>query len=201
MKWRGHQTPSQFQKKTRCPAVNRHTWLSDHVDVVRLCLRTAATNGPIIHPPGDMWAWRAVVTLKPAGVTPDSSTRTIWQSYQQRHLGASRRNGKRSENFACQYLKYIKGSLTCGKILRRGASGFRRTSHSKEGLLRIFIAHKNSLLRPGMNPWPLGPVANTLTTTSTTRVWTNFQTSRTFAHNLNYRFRPCNVEFLLVSDS
>jgi hypothetical protein len=32
-------------------------WLDEddvHVNVVRLCLWTAATNGPIVHPPGDM---------------------------------------------------------------------------------------------------------------------------------------------------
>jgi hypothetical protein len=28
-------------------------WLIDY-DGVRLCLRTAATNGPIVYPPGDM---------------------------------------------------------------------------------------------------------------------------------------------------
>jgi hypothetical protein len=32
-------------------------------------------------------------------ITPDSSTRAHWQSYQQRHLGASRRNGRRNKNF------------------------------------------------------------------------------------------------------
>jgi hypothetical protein len=32
-------------------------WLIDYGGV-RLCLRTAATNGPIVHPPGDMWVWR-----------------------------------------------------------------------------------------------------------------------------------------------
>jgi hypothetical protein len=30
--------------------------------------------------------------------------------------GASRRNGRRRENFAYQYLKYLKRSLTCHKI-------------------------------------------------------------------------------------
>jgi hypothetical protein len=29
----------------------------DHVDGVRLYLWTAATNGPTVHPPGDIWAW------------------------------------------------------------------------------------------------------------------------------------------------
>jgi hypothetical protein len=31
------------------------------VDGVRLCLWTAATKGPIVHPPGDIWVWRATV--------------------------------------------------------------------------------------------------------------------------------------------
>jgi hypothetical protein len=34
--------------------------LTDY-DGVRLCLRTAATNRPIVHPLGDMLAWRAIV--------------------------------------------------------------------------------------------------------------------------------------------
>jgi hypothetical protein len=53
--------------------------------------------------------------------------------------------------------------LTCRKILRHGTSGF--TSHSKEGVLRNFIALKNPLPWPALNPQPLGPVASTLTTT------------------------------------
>jgi hypothetical protein len=81
--------------------------------------------------------------------------------------GASRMNGRRSENFAYQYLKYLKGSLTCRKILPHETSGF--TSHPKEGVLRIFIALKNSP-RPGVNPQPLGPVASTLTTTPLRRL-------------------------------
>jgi hypothetical protein len=35
----------------------------------------------------------------------------------------------------------------------------------EEGVLRIFIALENSSPQPGLNPWPLGPVASTLTTT------------------------------------
>jgi hypothetical protein len=68
-----------------------------------------------------------------------------------------------SENFAYQHLKYLKGSLTCRKILRHETSGF--VSHPKEGVLRIFIALKNPSPRPGLNPRPLGPVVSILTTT------------------------------------
>jgi hypothetical protein len=64
--------------------------------------------------------------------------------------------------FVYQYLKYLKGSLTC-KVLRHGISGF--TSHLKEDVLRIFIALKNPSPLLGLNPRPLGPVASTLTTT------------------------------------
>jgi hypothetical protein len=39
--------------------------LIDH-DGVRLCLRTADTNWPIVHPPGYMWSWRAMVMIIPA---------------------------------------------------------------------------------------------------------------------------------------
>jgi hypothetical protein len=39
-----------------------------------------------------------------------------------------------------QYLRYLKGSLTCCKILQHGTSGF--ISHPKEGVLQIFNAIK-----------------------------------------------------------
>jgi hypothetical protein len=77
--------------------------------------------------------------------------------------GASRKNGWRSENFACQYLEYLKGSSTCRKIIRHRTSGF--TAHPKEGVLRTFIILKNPSHRQGLNPRPLGQVASTLTTT------------------------------------
>jgi hypothetical protein len=34
---------------------------NNHIDGVRLCLWTAATNGPAVHPPGDIWARRNMV--------------------------------------------------------------------------------------------------------------------------------------------
>jgi hypothetical protein len=115
------------------------------------------------HPLGDKWAWRALVMMMPAGDN-------FWLVHQgslavlpAETSGASRRNGRRSENFAYQYLKYRKGSLTCRKILWHGTSGF--TSHLKEDVLQIFITLKNPAPQPCLNPRPLGPVASTLTTT------------------------------------
>jgi hypothetical protein len=113
--------------------------------------------------PRVMWAWRAMVMMMPAG---DNS----WLVHQSslavlpaETSGASRMNGRRSENFAYQYPEYLKGYLTYRKILGHGASSF--TYHPKEGVLRIFIALKNPSPRPGMNPRPLGSVECMLITT------------------------------------
>jgi hypothetical protein len=134
-------------------------WLTYHVDEVR----TAASNVLIVHPPGVIWEWRAMVMMMmmmPTGKTPDSSNRALWKSYQQRHLGASMGNGRRSKNFAYQYLRYVNGSLTYCKILRHGTCGF--TSHPKERVLRTPIAIRNSSPRQGLSPQPLAPMASTL---------------------------------------
>jgi hypothetical protein len=143
-------------------------WLTDRLVIlmgVRPCLRTAATIEPIVHPQGGTWTWRAmVVMMMLAG-------RNSWLVHQNSLAvllpaeisGTSRRNGRKSENFAYQHLKYQKGSLTCRKILRHGTSGF--TSHPKEGVLRIFIAFENPSPRPGLKPRPLRSGPSTLTTT------------------------------------
>jgi hypothetical protein len=107
------------------------------------------------------------VSLESHGDDDDDATRALWQSYQQRHLGTSRRNGRRSYNFPYQYLRHVSGSLTC-RILRHGTSGF--NSHLKEGVLRIFIALKNPSPRPCLKPRPLCPVVSTLTTTPPRRL-------------------------------
>jgi hypothetical protein len=89
--------------------------------------------------------------------------------------GISRRNGRRSENFAYQYLKYLKGSLTCRKILRHETSGF--TSHPKEGDLWIFVTLKNPTPQPGLYSRPLVPVASTQTTAPPRRLEVETETS------------------------
>jgi hypothetical protein len=71
------------------------------------------------------------------GKTTDSSTRALWQSYQQ--SSSSKAQGTGEENKFC-FMKYLfntlKGSLTCREILY-GTDGF--ISPPKEGVSRIFI--------------------------------------------------------------
>jgi hypothetical protein len=50
--------------------------------------------------------------------------------------------------YFCSYLQVI---FSCCKILQHGASDF--TSPLKEDVLQIFIALKNPLPWPGLNPW------------------------------------------------
>jgi hypothetical protein len=71
-------------------------------DGVRVCLRTVATIGPIVHPPGDMSAWRAMMMMMM--VLAEDNSQLVHQSslavLPADTSGASRRNGW-SENFAC----------------------------------------------------------------------------------------------------
>jgi hypothetical protein len=158
-------------------------------DGVRLCLRTAATNGPIFHFPGDMWAWRAMVMVTPAGDNSWLFHQNSMAVFPVETSGASRRNGRRSENFAYQYLKYVKGYLTYRKILRNRTSGF--TAHPKKGVLRICITLKNSSPRLGLNLQPLGPVTSTLTTTPPRRLLCHI--SNHWGH------RNCKQKFTKIS--
>jgi hypothetical protein len=57
-------------------------WLIVHVDVVRR-LWPKATNGPVDHSPGNIWAWRTVVKWYRQGKTPDSYTLALWQPLEQ----------------------------------------------------------------------------------------------------------------------
>jgi hypothetical protein len=83
-------------------------------------------------------------------MTPDSSTRTLWHSYQQRYLGQVGGINEGVKILPIQYLRYLKRSLTCRKILRYPTSGF--TSHPKEDVLQICIALKNVSPLPDLNP-------------------------------------------------
>jgi hypothetical protein len=122
----------------------------------------------------------------------DSYNRALWQSYQQRHLEQVGGTDEGVRISRIQYLWYVNGSFTCRKILRHGTSGF--TSHQKEGVLRIFIALKNSWPRPGLSPRHLGPVASTLTTTPPRRLVIRLTANSTGIRKVSL---TCSLFFLL----
>jgi hypothetical protein len=102
--------------------------------------------------------------------TPDSTTRALWQSYQQ--LSGSKQEEWANDEFClakyfCSYLQVI---FTCCKILQHRATGF--TSPQKKGMLQISIIFKNPLPRPSLNPRTLGLIASMLTITPLRRQYT-----------------------------
>jgi hypothetical protein len=49
-----------------------------------LRLRTASNNGPVVHHPGDMWGWSAMVVMgklltRPPDLSGNSTSRDIWE--------------------------------------------------------------------------------------------------------------------------
>jgi hypothetical protein len=140
----------------------------DHVDKVRLRLWTAATNGPIVYPPGDMWEWKTMVEWCRQRKTPDSSTRALWQAFQQSYLVATRRNGRRGWwIWLCEvFCSYLQVFITCHNILH----GLRLYFSANEVMLRICIALKNPSARPCLNPVILGLMTSPGTTPPPRRV-------------------------------
>jgi hypothetical protein len=120
----------------------------------------------VIRERGQPWWWWWWCRL---GIIPDSSTIALWQSYQQKHLlqvggmDEGVRISWMDMMMMMKYLRYLKESLTCRKILWHGTCNF--TSHSKQSFLRILIALKSSAPRQGLNSRPLDPAASTQTTT------------------------------------
>jgi hypothetical protein len=135
---------------------------------VRLCLNCDHQRASCSSP-DYIWAWETMVKWWcRQRKSPDSSTRALWQSYQQNLLGASRRKGRKKWEFYLVTISFNtdKWFFTCGKILH-GASGF--PSHPKKAVLRIFVAFKIPSPRRGLNSQPLGTVASKLITTSPKR--------------------------------
>jgi hypothetical protein len=76
--------------------------------------------------------------------------------------------GEENENLAYLSLWDFKSSFTCCKILQQGPPAL--LPIREEGVLRIFIALKNSSPWPGLNLRSLGLVASTLATTPPRRL-------------------------------
>jgi hypothetical protein len=136
----------------------------ERVDEMRLRLWAEAISRPVVHLPGDIWAWKTVVEWCRHRKTPYSSTRACCQFCQQIHLVARKRNIRRKLIWPCEvffhtrkwYLYDVK-SYDLGPYF---------TSSPKEGRLQNFTALKHPSPQPGLNPRTLGLIARTLTITS-----------------------------------
>jgi hypothetical protein len=107
---------------------------------------TTSNNRPVAYPPRDIWAWRNTEQGYRQGKTPDSSTRALWQSYQQDHL-----TGEENDEF-CRTKSLFptsEGHLTCRRILRHEAHGF---TFSRSKVSAHFIALENPSPSAGFKP-------------------------------------------------
>jgi hypothetical protein len=102
---------------------------------------------------GWMWAWEPWWWYR-LEITPDLSTRALWQSHKQRRLERVWGMDEGMRILCIQYLWCVNESFTCYKILRNGTCGF--TSHPKEGVLRYCIALKIPSPSAGFEPATLG---------------------------------------------
>jgi hypothetical protein len=127
----------------------------DHANGVRLRLWTAAINGPIVHPSGDIWVRRTVVEWYRQKKTPDSSTRALWWTSRDIWLEAGGML-ERNENLALQSISVhtCKWFFTCRKILWHGAGVW--TFLPKEVVLQTIIALKNPISSAGYQPANFG---------------------------------------------
>jgi hypothetical protein len=129
-------------------------FIDDDVHGVRLRLWTVVTNRPIVHPPGNIWAWRTMVEWYQWGKTPDLSTRAFWQYYQQSSSSKAGGLVKEMMNFPLWIISFILRG-----VLSHAVKSYQLYFPSKRRCATDFY-HPWS----GLNPRTLGPVASTLTT-------------------------------------
>jgi hypothetical protein len=167
-----------------------------HVDGVRLLLWTAATNRLTDHLPGDIWVQRAMVEWYRQMKTPDSSTRSLWQSYLQIHLVSKQEDLAKEMNFVVRIISFI---------LRRFFLTWRKINDvGPTALLPLrwkacygFISHlKIHRPRPRFNPRTLGPMASKLTSRrrQLCAVWN-------VEYNPNLMSNDLTVQMLLIRDT
>jgi hypothetical protein len=133
-----------------------------HVNWVRLCLWTAATNGPIVHPPGDIWAWRTMVEWHWQRKTPDLSTRVLRQFYQLRHLVVSKRNGRKEWEFSLEVFVFMLASDLLHAVKSYDMGPPALLPLQRKACCGFSVTLKNPSPWPGLNPRTLGPMASTV---------------------------------------
>jgi hypothetical protein len=134
---------SQRSKRSNCYAVC--TCLDDdddhHVGRVWLRLCAVATNRPIVHVPGDIWAWSAMMEWYRQGnfwIIHQSSLAILPPESYSSKTGS----GEENKFWLTKHIVHTwNGSLTFRKILPHKTHGF--TSPPKEGVQRILITLKS----------------------------------------------------------
>jgi hypothetical protein len=133
----------------------------DHVDVLRIRLWTAATNGHIVHPRGDILAWRSVAQwyrqrklIRPPELSGKPTSSHLVGTY----VELPKEMTNLALRSTCLYFEVF---LTCRKILRHGSDGF--TSSPKEAWFGLLSPLKIPHPLTGSNPRTLGPMASMLT--------------------------------------
>jgi hypothetical protein len=127
-------------------------------------LRTAATNGRIVHPRRYMWARRAtMMMMMPSGCNSWLVQQSWLAVLPAETSGASRRNGRRRDNVT--YSVHETSQRICYMPYKLTTWDLRLYFPSEVKCAADCIALKNPSPRPGLNPLSLDPVASTLTTT------------------------------------
>jgi hypothetical protein len=98
----------------------------DDVDRLRIRLWTADTNGPIIHLPGNIWAWKLWWNNTDRGKILIGPSDFSGNHISSHPVAKRERLAKEMTNLALWNIFFhaLKGSLTCRKISRHGADGF-----------------------------------------------------------------------------
>jgi hypothetical protein len=133
-------------------------YVVDLVCGVRVRLWTAATHLPIVHPPGDIWAWRTMVEWY-----RQEKLRFVHQSFLAILPAESSSSTAGGTALWSNFFHASKSYLTCRNILRHGADGF--TYPPKEKRAADFYPPYKTSPRPGLTQRILGPMASMITVT------------------------------------
>jgi hypothetical protein len=118
---------------------------------------------PIVHTPGDMWAWRSMVEWYCQVKIPDSSTRALWQSYKQLPSSKAGGSGEGNKFYLTNFASFIVRRVLLHAVKSYGMGPPALLPLRKKECCRFLSPLKIHRLRRGLNPCILSQMASTLT--------------------------------------